>query len=297
MDRLKTDDPNRSRICVKEYGDGSDMNETDKLAHHTDKDEDSSDSTDYEHTCVICYDIMVRPQEVRPCGHVFCELCLWQLHASTSSMLNTRQRQGERITDLSVLCPICRGSIQFCEAKEKLDDIVRSKYPHRYMERLHFLNNHIRQLENCSPPRSNGGQYQQPRMRPNHRPNQGQNQRPPLVNKMWQIFRISGKLVIDCGKICLVSTLLIYMVTTVGLLKFFLTCVGHSGILFDREERNARNTTCFHLIQCLGIVVFVASVQQFFSLQWGQLLKRSAGVFFLTSMGYYLDGPYGRNIV
>ena len=87
--------------------------------------DDAQDTTDpindYEHTCAICYDIMVRPHEVRPCGHVFCELCLRQLQSTTAS----RQplwyprgvRNGREQRDILVLCPICRGSIEKCHAK------------------------------------------------------------------------------------------------------------------------------------------------------------------------------------
>ena len=77
---------------------------------------------DYEDTCVICYDIMVRPHEVRPCGHVFCELCLRQLQSTTASQLPLWNPQGGRNgrqrREILVLCPICRGPIEKCQVKE-----------------------------------------------------------------------------------------------------------------------------------------------------------------------------------
>ena len=87
--------------------------------------DDAQDTTDLlnesEHTCAICYDIMVRPHEVRPCGHVFCELCLRQLQSTTASRQPLQhpqvERNGRQQREILVLCPICRRPIEKCHAK------------------------------------------------------------------------------------------------------------------------------------------------------------------------------------
>ena len=79
---------------------------------------DSADLlNDYEHTCAICYEILVRPHTVRPCDHVFCEGCLRQLqHTTASRGPRPHDRRGRQDVEVLVLCPICRGPIQKCEA-------------------------------------------------------------------------------------------------------------------------------------------------------------------------------------
>ncbi|RUS84853.1 hypothetical protein EGW08_007394 [Elysia chlorotica] len=253
-------------------------------------------SIDDEHTCAICYEIMVRPHKVRPCDHVFCELCLRQLQDSTASRLSPWQRQGARNRgqqrDVLVLCPVCRGTIKKCQAENDLNEIIQSKYPHAYLERLKTVEESTRMLSNSRLPSSNPSVIKRllPKQAQNHRV------RYPTLKKVIELFgHFLLVLLLFIGG-CALSLYLSFMLITVGLLKFGFACFGKSGIVFDKDRADVRSPITFRMMQVLGFVLFLITIKLFFTLYWGHLLLLSLLVLFCVSTGFSIDGHAGATV-
>ncbi|GFO27813.1 E3 ubiquitin-protein ligase rnf180-like [Plakobranchus ocellatus] len=228
---------------------------------------------DYEHTCAICYEILVRPHAVRPCGHTFCESCLRQLQAATAA----------RGKSAWVLCPICREGIQKCELKHAMDATVSSTYPDRYNERLRVLKQEIKKKKNSrlphAPPASVGFPPHRQALRDHHR-------QPPF--RPPPIFNYFGFTMIGVSIFCLVGTYLIYVVTTMGLIKFVLHFVGKSGLHLTPAQGDGPVKMIW--IRTLSFVLFLGAVKALVTLSWGKIVFLFSCVIFLSAAGYSLDG-------
>ncbi|GFO27814.1 E3 ubiquitin-protein ligase rnf180-like [Plakobranchus ocellatus] len=231
---------------------------------------------DYEHTCAICYEILVRPHAVRPCGHTFCESCLRQLQATTAVWA-------------WVLCPICREGIKKCELKHEMDATVRSRYPARYNERHRVLQQETKKQENsrlpCAPARSNGYLRKQaaaPRIR----------QRPP--RSVYQILIYSGCFVLGSLVCCLLGIYLTHLVTTLGLMKLCVRAVGQDGRVLTNLRGN--NSVKRRWIRGLSLVLFLATLKAMMSLSWGSIFLLLPSVVFLSGAGYTMDGDIAKTL-
>ena len=76
--------------------------------------ENPDETSNLDSDCAICLDTMVRPLQIQPCLHSFCEECL------------NRLNQVGRYT-----CPLCRGAINGTIPNQLLDrtPVVATAFP------------------------------------------------------------------------------------------------------------------------------------------------------------------------
>lgn len=248
-------------------------------------------TVDDEHTCAICYDVLITPHEVRPCGHVFCEACLRHLqHATASRQIGHRNRRpavsGEEVL---VLCPVCRGPIQKCELKWDLVETIFAKCKNRYHERYKQVQSETRKLKNPKLPSYTGVppfSFKTAHVRAPQRALRPTQHLKTIFDAIRYMLYLMALFV---GSIVF-AAYLVCEIATIGHFKFFLAFANKDKVLFEPETGNHRSVFGFHVMRILGAVSFFIAIELFFTLQWTQLFCVAVVSFFLTFAGYSLAG-------
>merc|ERR1739844_588319 len=72
-----------------------------------------------EYECNVCFQVLVKPTQIDPCNHNFCESCLRKVNEATfltgNSWWPTR-------------CPVCRRFIRKCKLNKQMQTKVRRAF-------------------------------------------------------------------------------------------------------------------------------------------------------------------------